>query len=193
MKHENKKQICDQCDYKNISNYKIKQHREAKHLGIRYDCSTCDWSGPTLKNLRLHQTGNHSYSYACNKCNFQASNRNGLRRHTKKHAPREPVYCDQCDFKCVDKTWLKSHKESIHLGITFNFEHCGKGGLSTMSLLVHISSVHAELEKCDQCDFKSKVPRLLKSHKEFQHQGIAHECAECGKGGLTNEGLRSHK
>ena len=62
-----------------------------------------------------------------------------------------------------------------------------------MSLLVHISSVHAELEKCDQCDFKSKVPRLLKSHKEFQHQGIAHECAECGKGGLTNEGLRSHK
>ena len=50
--------------------------------------------------------------------------------------------CDQCDYKATQKSSLKSHTASQHLGIEYNCNKCDYKATTKSSLKYHTASQH---------------------------------------------------
>ena len=48
------------CIFKNKDKYHMKSHIEAKHKGVRFDCSFCQYQTPYKKSLRKHIEARHT-------------------------------------------------------------------------------------------------------------------------------------
>ena len=83
---------CDLCEYGAQSEGGLKQHKEFKHEGIRYNCEICDYQTGFQGQLTTHM----------------------MTRHKNR---KEANYgCDQCPTKCVTESGLQMHKRAIHTG-----------------------------------------------------------------------------
>ena len=88
-------------------------------------------------------------SYQCQVCKAMFETENSLNHHTCKYSPPtvekwEGNKCDLCDLNFSKRELLWSHNLAFHM-----------------------------TEKkfaCDQCDFKSKVPKGLTMHKKRKHE-----------------------
>jgi len=46
---------CTECDFTTNQARYLKQHKEAKHLGIRYPCDLCEYGATTASSLKVHK------------------------------------------------------------------------------------------------------------------------------------------
>ena len=51
---------CDQCAHTTKQRGTLKQHKEAKHEGMKYYCDQCQYQTGWAKGLRRHKTVKHS-------------------------------------------------------------------------------------------------------------------------------------
>ena len=70
--------------------------------------------------------------------------------------------CNQCSYKAVHKSILKTHKISVHEGVRY---------------------------LCNQCDYKAKWKSNLKTHERSVHESVKYLCNQCTVGYLSMAGL----
>ena len=60
-------------------------HIQSKHDGVKYACNQCDYHATQLSSLRVHiQNVHEGVKYPCNQCDYQATHQSNLTKHTKK-------------------------------------------------------------------------------------------------------------
>ena len=57
-----------------------------------------------------------SMQYACDQCNFQASQKSNLKTHINSKHEGVKYVCDQCDYQAMQQGNLKKHITSKHKG-----------------------------------------------------------------------------
>ena len=75
------------------------------------------------------------------------------------------ITCKTCEYKCSQKSNLKSHGELVHGGKKFSCKTCKKGLLRTYEESVHIRNKF----DCWTCDYQSSHKGYLTVHKELVH------------------------
>ena len=89
------------CDFKGLSIGSLKQHKENKHLGIRYACNDCSYQASDKSSLSRHERIIHNgetNNIKCNLCPFKTSYRNHFNYHMdKNHINPKPTACEKCD------------------------------------------------------------------------------------------------
>lgn len=79
---EETKYPCGECDFVSINKGSLKQHKEAKHIGIRYPCDQCKYSATQQSSLKRHKQSKHEgIRYPCNMCEYAATTAGHLRSH----------------------------------------------------------------------------------------------------------------
>ena len=87
------------CIFKTKEKSHMKSHNKAKHLGVRFDCTFCQYQTPYRKSLGKHVEAKHTgeatpFAFPCELCNFKGFDQAQLRSHNRiKHMRR--FYNDQ--------------------------------------------------------------------------------------------------
>ena len=59
--------------------------------------------------------------YACDQCDYQASQQGNLTKHIKiKHDEHIMYDCNQCDKHYADQKHLRRHIQSVHEGVKYD-------------------------------------------------------------------------
>ena len=195
---------CDQCEYVATRAGNLKQHKAAKHLGVRYPCDLCDHVSTQLGNLKQHKAVMHGCEsrYTYNHYEYVATDRPDLTKHKgEKHKEsiinddEEPIFpCDQCEYVATQMGNLKTHKESIHQGIKYPCDQCDYVASQLGNLKQHKERKHEGIRyPCDQCSHLSTSKGHLKKHIEAVHMGIEYSCDKCDLTFKSVKALRLHR
>ena len=151
---------CGYCETRCETKQGLNKHVDNKHLGIKYQCSQCEFHGYEIrKHMLIHSEGRH----VCDVCGHKSRERKELKyhfltQHTGKSKPKrrertnkatkvlkQECVCNHCDFKCRDKGYLKQHILTVHEGKRYS---------------------------CDKCNHIAKYPGNLQKHRIMVHQDI---------------------
>lgn len=84
---------CDMCDFSSVFASKVKNHKEQKHLGIKYPCKHCDFQSTSKIGLKQHMMRKHPdlhVEYSCHLCTWKTDNKDLMQRHLTNHGnPRK--------------------------------------------------------------------------------------------------------
>ena len=127
---------CQNCEFRANDATRMKNHM-ASHT--TYKCNRCDKVTTNKNDLNNHITNEHkSEIHACNQCQRTFTAPNALKQHiNSQHPANTPVghpqwaeernqsqvfdyNCNMCGFMCETLQQLKKHRESEHIGETFN-------------------------------------------------------------------------
>ena len=51
---------CDECAHKALSQETLKEHKQAKHEGVRYSCHLCNYQTAWSQKIKKHREVKHS-------------------------------------------------------------------------------------------------------------------------------------
>ena len=125
--------------------------------------------------------GNHKL-YMCQKCPYEANDKNNFREHLMKHMNYKQksarFKCRYCDYHGANSFFLKKHERELHKNSytprnvlnTKNIHHCSKCPFSarTRTLLnAHIThhQYKKNLFKCRYCDFYLDYKKKMSTHE----------------------------
>ena len=150
---------CIHCENRCETKQGLKKHIDNIHLGIKFQCSQCEFLGYEIrKHMLIHSDGKH----VCDICGHKSREPKDLRYHMlSQHSGKNRIrqrrkakescnvlkqdsFCTLCEFKCKDKNYLKQHVLTVHEGKRY---------------------------ACDKCDYSAKYPANLNKHKTMVHQG----------------------
>ena len=78
--------------------------------------------------------------------------------------------CDLCDYKATQKAHLKRHIDCVHGGVRHSCDQCDYKTNWKGNLKRHIDSVHSDIRySCDQCYYTATRKDSLKTHIDFAH------------------------
>ena len=160
---------CNHCDNTCETKQGLNKHIDSIHLGIKYQCSQCEFLGYEIRrHMLIHSEGRH----VCDICGHRSrlpkelkyhmlsrhsgKNRRKQRAKAKERSnvQKQDSFCNQCEFKCKQKSYLKQHILTVHEGQRY---------------------------ACDKCDHSSKYPPNLIKHKTMMHQGREEATDSCLK------------
>ena len=82
----------------------------------------------------------------------------------------DSVSCEECYRVFTNKTKLRRHRNSIHLGITHACSKCDYKANQKSNLQEHIVRIHeGKPYECLECDFKTKSRILIRNHRQAEH------------------------
>ena len=110
-------------------------------------------------------------------------------RLTNKWSIGGEYLCAQCECKSKQPKTVRSHKESRHRGVIIL--------VTSVSIRQHDMDILRLTNKwslggkyfCAQCEYQSKQPRTLRSHKESTHKVVIQSCNQA----TQQENLRNQK
>jgi len=117
---------------------------------------------------------------------------------------RKPIYrysCTECDFLCIDKSKIPSHRKMMHPDscrrhiwkpvYKYPCTECEFISIHKGELSSHMKKVHGY--KCSFCDAILNCRRALERHKEGVHDQVRmHECNLCGHFFDSPQNIRRH-
>ncbi len=220
---------CEKCgkSFKTSSSLKYHRKSQCNVLTVQdkeYQCQECPEVLPfsTLKHYIQHYRVKHGKVppdldrdkvgiLECDKCNFFATNSEGLRRHQKivhevgrKVMPRkkkakkqreEPSQCPDCGKTFLKVTSLNEHIKSVHEGDTpFQCKHCPRSFGTSIYLRMHVGHSHAN-KTCDVCGktFGSQIwfkRHMAQAHGVFKKGSV--NCDICSTVFDSENHLRRH-
>lgn len=200
---------CDACPFRCYKKYDLLLHWRNRHMEKQHLVDTlvlCPICGCKLKNssdLRRHTNKKHlkMKRFRCSKCNYTSYERKSMQMHEKTHLPsqlRDRFPCDQCNALLSTKHTLKTHKDSVHIGIKPWSCQCGKSFAQKSTLEKHIKSVHENIREfeCSVCLKKFSSAPYLTMHKELMHSAEGEKpkypCDICGNVFSTLLAMKSH-
>ena len=80
--------------------------------------------------------------FACNQCNYQATQQDHLTSHIKSIHKGVKYACNQCDQQFTQKSNLTTHIKSKHEGVKYACNQCDQQFTLQSSLSKHIKSIH---------------------------------------------------
>jgi len=104
--------VCHVCQKEEKSQYLIHKHIATEHIGewdVPSACDQCDFVGKNKRSLQYHKKKHEGKIYSCAKCNYTAPTMEQLRNHKNSKHGVLKLSCDFCDFKCSVNWRLKQH------------------------------------------------------------------------------------
>ena len=122
-----------------------------------------------------------------------------LKVHVKKiHTNEAKRYqCEQCRYATSDKRHLKTHIDSMHLGLRpFSCDTCQATFTQKAHLNTHIKSVHNKAQfSCRHCELKFNYTKARERHEKVVLKGeslLKYKCHQCDYVTTTNQKLERH-
>ena len=154
------------------------ERRELKVL----ECTFCDWSHRSQNKLTRHMRNKHTgQSMSCKSCDFKTSTLEKLEIHERKDHNAEKISCPLCDVKLMSKHILKSHIRTIHEKkyTTVVCKHCDYSTKHASEMNKHRKRHEGNMILCDQCEYKTTTPYMLRQHKDRLHDSTEYDCKSC--------------
>ena len=120
----NHKYICDQCDYKTYSGYRLNIHNIMKHTDKEeHICNDCGKSFKLIKYLERHkETHSEERKYKCDICGKGFKHQKHVIVHRRIHLKDYKAQCAVCGRNFVQKSNLKLHMKKHHPDVDINIE-----------------------------------------------------------------------
>ena len=135
-------------------------------IGSNLKCDDCSKVFGNAKTLERHSKRFHNENSTakvlCDICNTKV---NDLKTHMKSHEEKK-FQCDKCPKRYRTKFDLKTHTNSVHLGVKETCPHCGK---LTANLSKHIYGNHMHEFPCEICG------RIFARQTQLNYHLKAHE------------------
>ena len=118
--HIQQKFKCDHCGHIVLSKSDLKGHLEAYHEDLNSEtvfiCAHCDEEFSSKIELEVHTSSNHIQedSSKCDKCEFEGSSIEDLKRHRQSKHFHFKYFCCKCNYETLNKDVLKLHKLEQH-------------------------------------------------------------------------------
>ena len=114
---------------------------------------------------------NSSFLFPCDQCDFECLERKDLVSH--KSSVHKKLSCDKCDFKTNFKRYLSTHKDRHH-------------GSNSGNLL--------DLLKCSACEFETKSGQYLNIHINSKHnKQTRYKCSLCEYKHFRRQNVEYHQ
>ncbi|CAG9825096.1 unnamed protein product [Phaedon cochleariae] len=186
---QNKRFVCDTCQYQTDSLTTIRNHiRSHKKLSEvkNYKCPICPKRSKYKASVKAHIQSIHRdpklskpKKFSCGNCDFTAKQLYGLRKHmithsefaTEKKTKIDFYKCEVCDFKATRICLVKKH-QNIHLPPSevelYKCKLCPYTSKFKNGVFKHMT-VHKKLSEttmyeCEVCPYKSKWSHCLRNH-----------------------------
>ncbi len=143
--HEGHKPFkCDKCDASYKTTTQLKDHTNAKHLGLSLECKLCDKKLTSRQSFINHVNTVHKEKrkYKCELCDYSFTQSGNLKRHRESVHSNETFKCQQCDKTLRNKDSLKRHVAIVHDNIHFKCDICYKSFTLKSGLNMHLRNVH---------------------------------------------------
>ena len=191
MSGRNNKVECQICNKTLHSKY-IYEHIEKVHKvkairKIDLKCPSCDYEGPSSRELKAHVIQKHDGKrHACNMCPSSFKNKVHLKDHVIfTHMGVKDVKCTYCNYTARSDYKMKKHVAALHTDIrTHSCPACNFKSAYADSLKKHIAVIHG-IEKiaCSVCDHVSNSKQALIFHNKAVHTEkeakAVYQCPEC--------------
>ena len=108
--------ICSFCNQEERSQYLLKKHT-ASHTGEADEpsaCDQCSFIGLNKRSLQYHQKKHKGNTFSCEKCDYSSPTIDQLRSHVGSKHGELKYKCDFCEFKFPANWRLKQHTERRH-------------------------------------------------------------------------------
>ena len=118
-------------------------HKRSVNHGVKYACNKCDYKATQQGNLTVHIQSKHDgVKYACNQCDYQASRQDSLKLHIQAKHDGVRYACSQCDYQATTQGNLTIHIQAKHEGIKYACNQCDYQAKWKVDLTKHIKSKH---------------------------------------------------
>ncbi|CAL4117711.1 unnamed protein product, partial [Meganyctiphanes norvegica] len=193
---------CTKCDYVAINTRELKRH-SVVHTGEKFfTCEHCGYVCKYRSTLRKHQLKQHKNSKEkkCTKCEFVATTRIELNRHSIVHSGERFFTCEHCEYVCKHKKTLQEHQLKEHNAECINPDSkvkcmkCDYVAINTRELKRH-SVVHTgeQFFTCEHCGYVCKNESTMRKHQLKHHQtGNEKKCTKCEFVAITTIELKRH-
>ena len=105
-------QRCNECDFQNISDLKLRDHKRKVHSV--YNCSECEAVFNVQKRYLIHKRHKHNnYTFDCDKCDFKTRHESSIRRHANSvHKTINFYPCPDCGRQFTRNDNMRFHRKS---------------------------------------------------------------------------------
>jgi KRAB domain-containing zinc finger protein len=152
------------------------------------NCSYCK----KKLSIEFFKKKKNGYSKCCIDC-LEKSRIRALKNTLKN---KDKFLCEDCEYKCANKGYLKKHIKAVHLKIkNFECEKCSYKCATKTSLKNHINAVHDKIKnfECEKCSYKCSSRGNLYQHINTVHDKIKNfECEKCSYKCATKGSLKQH-
>ncbi|XP_065345458.1 zinc finger protein 845-like [Cloeon dipterum] len=177
---------CKHCEYFATSEYRLREHEEARHMPKIFKCDLCDAKLGSKRVIEKHYISAHTLS-KCKSCGLDVS-LECKSRHFK------PTFCSKCkvSFECSGLYQLHRKKCKQTL---FSCKECGKLFPLPSRLNQHVRQAHtkSEIFHCEHCDHSLYGKNLMSLHVQRKHFPKTIKCGECNKFFASECILKIHK
>ena len=212
---------CGQCNFKTKTNQRLKNHMNAVHDKIKYQCNLCSYKTGWYSHMGRHVKMNHENKtlryYSCSQCEYRGNAEERLRYHKKTRHSDKLYPCPSCHKEYSDPQTLRKHERSVHKvselikmekietklqaaieGKNINMELeiecnvCFKMYKNESKLKEHKRKTHKGETLCDLCQAKFKSITALRIHKKSKHEGVRYDCHLCDHKATQKGDLKKH-
>jgi len=188
---EEKKFLCDQCNYATDILSKLNKHvknvhsdhldnvkKESNYPKKRIECEFCDYTTHWQPHLSKHMENKHgTKEFLCDQCDYKTRNPAEFSRHWKyRHDPNSKrVPCHLCHFSATRADALKVHVEIVHEGkrVACSYVGCDYAARTKGDLVKHTQAVHEKIRyNCELCEFSCGDKFYLKKHVKNKHTTV---------------------
>jgi len=168
--------VCSICHIEETSKYLMTKHF-ATHTGsdeTNSACDQCTFVGKNKRSLQYHQKKHKGEYYFCQKCDYSSPTLEQLKSHSNFKHGESRFECEHCHLKFKANWILMQHRDRKHSntsGETFSCEKCDFSSTSTVKIQSHYDYKHGELKfNCVFCELKFRTKAMLKQHFARKHK-----------------------
>ena len=182
---------CRLCVFECETKDEIEAHMKIKHQQtqqnepevFKFACHLCDYETNDTKDVDAHGILVHGI-LACDKCEYQAEDRDLMRRHMETHTGRNILPCGICEFESTKKATLNEHVKSKH-NPKKSFDNkvydCRKCKKQYIRMFIFNNHKCCPQLTCDydDCEFVGKDVSNMVSHINKHHRRSVYHCQHC--------------
>ena len=146
---------CLICGAKFVRRNALKEHCDAVHQIMVYQCRRCEFVSTDETQLTEHEDNVHlrgespsSVTFHCHVCNFRSKSNSSVQCHIKRRHNLDMKLCSQCNFMCGDAEELMIHVQNVHKSDgCFQCPECPFRTKYEHNLRTHVNNIHNNNKK----------------------------------------------
>ena len=171
--------VCPHCNKKHVSSNDLNEHLHTEHGFVKeHLCSQCDKPFASKPMLTLHLLEQHEF--------------NPIEKVSYKSELADALSNDTSTAQALSLSSMQVMEDTNLKGVRCDI--CGRVLGSNRILSAHKKQVHDKSNhiKCDQCDFSTFQPCMLKKHMKSHDKSKTYKCPQCNFTTHVKERLPPH-
>ena len=169
----------DQSDFK----WKVclKRHINCVHGNVRYACEQCNYKATQTHSLKRHiVTVHEGVWHSCGQCDYKTKWNNNLKIHIDSVRGDMQYSCERKNRMVSSHMFMEVYGTVLICVISRQYGNVISKATQKVHHKRHIDAVHGDVRySCDQCDYKSKWKGHLKKHIDSVYGEVRYSCDQC--------------